>query len=95
MDKMINVEVAYARADKQEIIAIELHAGSTIEQAILQSGILDIFPEIDLTKQQVGIFSQPRELSDAVKNGERIEIYRPLMMDPKEARRRKAKKSKK
>lgn len=90
MNKMIQVEVAYARPDIQRIISLEVEEGSTVETAILRSGILEAFPEIDLTRLSVGIFSKPRLLSDQVFQGDRVEIYRPLMMDPKEARRRKA-----
>ncbi|MCL5272691.1 MAG: RnfH family protein [Gammaproteobacteria bacterium] len=91
----INIEVAYAKADTQRIIKLEVACGTTIEAAIQQSGILAFYPEIDLAQQKVGIFSQKRELTDLVQAGERIEIYRPLIIDPKEARRAKAKKNKK
>jgi putative ubiquitin-RnfH superfamily antitoxin RatB of RatAB toxin-antitoxin module len=87
----VAIEVAYARVDKQKIIACEVDSGCTVEEAIRQSGILAIFPEIDLERQKVGVFSKARKLSDVVKEGERIEIYRELTIDPKEARRAKAK----
>lgn len=83
----IRVEVAYARPDTQRILGVEVEAGCTIETAIRNSGILDLFPEIDLATQAVGIFSKARRLSDLVNAGDRIEIYRPLVIDPKEARR--------
>lgn len=89
---LINVEIAYARPDTQRIIKIQIAAGSTIEAAIKQSGILDIFPEIDLHKQKVGVFSKQGELGDEIHEGDRVEIYRSLTIDPKEARRAKAKK---
>ncbi len=88
------VEVAYAKPDQQRIVTVEVEAGCTIEMAILRSGIVSLFPEIDLTKQKVGIFGKHRELTDVVGEGDRIEIYRPLIIDPKEARRAKAKKRK-
>ncbi len=91
INKIIKVEVAYARSDKQWLIPIEVEAGSTIEAAILCSGILRECPEIDLTKQKIGVFSQSRHLFAEVNEGDRIEIYRPLLIDPKEARRAKAK----
>ena len=94
-NKMITVEVAYARPDSQHIIAVEVQADSTIEDVILQSGILNFFPEIDLKQQKIGVFSKTRTLTDKVKAGDRIEIYRRLMIDPKEARRAKAKKNRK
>jgi putative ubiquitin-RnfH superfamily antitoxin RatB of RatAB toxin-antitoxin module len=90
----LRIEVSYAASDRQQIMAIEIEDGSTIEAAIVASGILEIFPEIDLAKQKVGIFSHPRQLQDFVEAGDRIEIYRPLLIDPKEARRAKAKKTK-
>ena len=91
---MIAVEVAYARPDRQKIIALEVAEGCSILDVIEQSGVLGLFPEIDLEKQKVGVFSKARVLSDVVKAGERIEIYRELTIDPKEARRVKAKKIK-
>ena len=90
LNETITIEVAYARKDQQRILSVVVSAGSTIEVAIRRSGILDLFPEIDLTKQNVGIFSKQKLLSDEVKAGDRIEIYRPLTTDPKEARRKKA-----
>ena len=90
MSKIL-VEVAYARVDVQRILSVELEAGSTVETAIKTSGILNIFPEIDLQKQKIGIFGKLCQLSDVVHDGDRIEIYRPLIIDPKEARRAKAK----
>ena len=84
------IEVAYAKPEEQLILTLQVSAGATLEEAIRQSGILQRFPEIDLETQAVGVFSQPRELSDLVREGDRIEIYRPLLMDPKEARRLKA-----
>jgi len=84
------VEVAYASEEKQEIISVEIDAGSSIERAIDCSGVLEKFPEIDLMQQNVGIFSKKKKLTDVVREGDRIEIYRPLLIDPKEARRKKA-----
>lgn len=89
-DEYIKVEVAYAKPDYQCVFIVEVEPGTTIETAIKFSGILDRFPEIDLSKQPVGVFSKPRNLSDIVHAGERIEIYRPLALDPKVARRRRA-----
>lgn len=90
MNKTIHVKVAYATSHQQHIISMEIEAGNTIETAIQRSGILALFPEIDLAKQKVGVFSKPRKLSNLVAEGDRIEIYRPLTVDPKEARRKKA-----
>ena len=88
MANLITVEVAYAKPDAQKIITVQVEKNSTIEMAIQRSGILELFPEIDLTKQKVGIFSQLKKLTDKVQHGDRIEIYRELTIDPKEARRK-------
>jgi putative ubiquitin-RnfH superfamily antitoxin RatB of RatAB toxin-antitoxin module len=87
----ITVEVAYATPVKQSIVKVSVPANSTIETVIDRSGIVELYPEIDLTRQKVGIFSKMRKLTDRVQAGDRIEIYRPLEMDPKEARRKRAK----
>lgn len=90
--KKINIEVAYADATMQRIVHVVLEEGCTIEQAIDRSGILILFPDIDLMHQKVGIFSKQKKLTDRVKEGDRIEIYRPLTLDPKEARKKRVKK---
>ena len=89
----MKVEVVYAGALSQELIALEVPAGCTIKQAIELSGMLQRFPEIDLSRQAVGIFSKKQALTTVLANGDRVEIYRPLTIDPKEARRAKAKKN--
>ncbi|MDD2761769.1 MAG: RnfH family protein [Methylomonas sp.] len=86
----MRVEVAYAAADRQAIIEIELPLGSTVEQAIQASGILEQFSEIDCTRQKVGIFSQVCKLQQTIQDGDRIEIYRPLIQNPMDARRKRA-----
>jgi len=91
MTEHIQVEVAYASRERGEIIALTVPAGVNIREAIELSGILQLFPEIDLNQQSVGIFSKKRELTDELAAGDRVEIYRPLTIDPKEARRAKAK----
>ncbi len=86
----ITVEVAYATPEVQRIIVIQVDEGCAIEDAIQCSGILELFPEIDLTKQKVGIFGKKKALMDTLQQHDRIEIYRPLIMDPKEARKKRA-----
>jgi len=86
----VKVEVVYANTLEQRLIEVILPVGSTIQEAIFASKIKDLFPEIDLTRQKVGIFSKQKELTDIVAEGDRIEIYRPLLIDPKEARRLRA-----
>ncbi|MDH5300342.1 MAG: RnfH family protein [Gammaproteobacteria bacterium] len=88
--EMIRVEVAYARPDVQEIFALEVEAGTNAEQAIVRSGVLEKFPEIDLANNKVGIFGKLTKLQQPLIAGDRVEIYRPLLADPKEVRRRRA-----
>ena len=86
----MRVEVAYARPDVQVIFSIELAEGSAAEYAIRQSGVLERFPEIDLEQNKIGIFSKACKLDQILRAGDRVEIYRPLIADPKESRRSRA-----
>jgi uncharacterized protein len=86
----MRVEVAYALPTEQVVIELVLPDGATVGEAILASGMLARFPEIDLTRTAVGIFGERATLDDTLKEGERVEIYRPLLADPKETRRRRA-----
>lgn len=88
---MISVEVAYATAAKQRIIVLQANAGITAKQAAERSGIVRFFPEIDLDTASFGIFSNPCEPDTLLRDGDRVEIYRPLLCDPKEMRRQRAK----
>ncbi len=88
----MKIEVVYAVGSQQEILELEVEDGTTIRDAIESSGILDLYPDINLAQQKVGVFNKIRQLNDIVKPGDRIEIYRPLLVDPKEARRRRVKK---
>ena len=93
MSPEIKVEVVYALPEKQYLLKVRLAQGSTVEQAIAASGILELRTDIDLAKNKVGIFSRPVKLADAVNDGDRVEIYRPLIADPKELRRQRAEKA--
>ncbi|MFM8331659.1 MAG: RnfH family protein [Candidatus Methylumidiphilus sp.] len=84
----MNVGVCYAETDRQVWLRLETPEGSTVEQAIRHSGILQRFPEIDLGTQKVGIFGKLVKLDSSVKEGDRIEIYRAITADPKTVRRR-------
>ena len=84
------VEVAYALAEKQSLISLEVEEGTTLKDAIEASGILEPYNEIDLTKQQVGIFSKFATLDTVLREKDRVEIYRPLVADPKEVRKERA-----
>ena len=89
----IAVEVAYALPEKQYLQRVTLQEGATVEEAIRASGLLELRTDIDLTKNKVGTYSRPAKLSDSVHDGDRVEIYRPLIADPKELRRQRAEKS--
>jgi len=84
------VEVAYATPTRQEVIEVTVPPGATVEQVIRASGMLERFPEIDLAHQSVGVFGERVHLRDPVRDRDRVEIYRPLIADPKEARRARA-----
>lgn len=87
---LISVEVAYARPGDQVILELEVPEGTTVGEAIETSRIGDRFPEIDLTKNKVGIFGKLTKRTTALRAGDRVEIYRPLIADPKEIRRQRA-----
>ena len=84
------VEVAYALPDKQSLVSLEVEKGTTIKEAIEASGILDSFEQIDLTKDRVGIFSKFATLDTVLREKDRVEIYRPLIADPKQVRKERA-----
>ncbi|PWW11163.1 hypothetical protein DFO79_11360 [Pseudidiomarina tainanensis] len=88
--ELIQIEVAYATPAQQQIVKLRVAAETPVQQAIEQSGILQYFPEIDLSQQKVGIWSKAVKLDQQVRDGDRIEIYRPLIADPKAVRRRRA-----
>ncbi len=97
---LIRVEVAYALPHKQKIIALLVEPGTTALAAVTRSKITDHFPELDITSARMGIFGQSlgtKGLDSADKHilhaGDRVEIYRPLAADPKDARRKRAEKS--
>ncbi len=92
---MIHVEVVYALPQEQRVITLAVEAEMTVQEIIEQSGVLEIYPEIDLAKNKVGIFSRNIKLNSTVLDRDRIEIYRPLLADPKEIRRKRAEQAKK
>jgi len=89
----IRIEVVYALPEKQYLRPVSLAEGSTVEQAIVASGLLELRKDIQLTENKVGIYSRPVKLTDVVEDGDRVEIYRPLLADPKELRRQRAERS--
>lgn len=88
--QQILIEVAYAASGQQKLMSVKLPAGSSVEEAIRKSGILAEFPEIDLATNKVGIFSKACKLDTVLRDKDRVEIYRPLIADPKEVRRQRA-----
>jgi putative ubiquitin-RnfH superfamily antitoxin RatB of RatAB toxin-antitoxin module len=92
--RTIRVEVAYAKPEVQVIIPLDVAEGVTLQEAIEQSGILNQFPEIDLNQNKVGIFGKISKKNQVLREHDRVEIYRPLIADPKEVRKQRAKKGK-
>lgn len=93
--EMIRVEVAYALPDRQRLIALEVPVGTTMTEAVQRSGLLVEFPDINLATAPMGIFGK-REVAPASRvllAGDRVELYRPLPVDPKEARKARAAKA--
>jgi len=90
MADKIQVEVAYALADEQQIVALEVDQGTTVKQAILRSGISGYFQDLEIDNCKVGIFGKLTKMDKELKAGDRVEIYRPLIADPKEVRRQRA-----
>lgn len=90
----IRVEVAYGDADSQKIIALTAHPGMTARQAVERSGMVRFFPEINMQALDLGIFSNSCSPDTVLRDGDRVEIYRPLLCDPKEMRRQRAKRGK-
>ena len=86
----IHVEVVLAMPERQELIALEIATGSTVADAITQSGLVEIFEGFELDLAKVGIFGQKIDSEQVLRDGDRVEIYRPLIADPKDARRRNA-----
>lgn len=91
---MMRVEVAYATPEKQEILAVEVPAETTAFDAVVRSGIVEVFPEIDPEATDMGVFGKviksPKD--HVLRDGDRVELYRPLKIDPKQARLNRAKK---
>jgi putative ubiquitin-RnfH superfamily antitoxin RatB of RatAB toxin-antitoxin module len=89
------VEVAYARPDIQVLIPVEVEEGATLRDAIERSGVLERFSEIDLEKAKVGLFGKLSKLDSPLRDKDRVEIYRPLIADPKAVRKQRAAEGKK
>lgn len=91
--KLLRVEVVYALPDEQALVALEVEEGTTVREAIERSGLLARFPQIELARGRLGIFGRRVPPGAPVKDRDRVEIYRPLTADPKDARRGRAQRS--
>ena len=89
----LKIEVIYALRNDQALRPLELEEGASVREAVERSGILQLYPEIELIPGRVGIFGKVVDLESPLRDGDRVEIYRPLESDPKEARRRRVKRS--
>jgi putative ubiquitin-RnfH superfamily antitoxin RatB of RatAB toxin-antitoxin module len=94
MSDMLNIEVVYALPEEQLLLRKTVPAGTTVVDAIRASGMLDKHPEIDLDKNKLGIFGKLTKADTVLRDKDRIEIYRPLIADPKEVRRKRAEEGK-
>ncbi len=90
MAESLSIEVIYALPGKQECIRLKLPEGSTLQQALEASGLLEKYPDIDLKKNKFGVFAKLSKLDTVLRNRDRVEIYRPLIADPKEVRKQRA-----
>lgn len=94
MNDKINIEVVYALANEQKLLKQTLPAGTTLREAILASGVLERYPEIDMAASKFGIFGKLAKGDAVLRDKDRVEIYRPLIADPKEVRRQRAEEGK-
>jgi putative ubiquitin-RnfH superfamily antitoxin RatB of RatAB toxin-antitoxin module len=94
MTEALSIEIAYALPQKQELVRLHLPPGSTVQQAVEASGLLAKYPEIDLKKNKVGIYGKLTRLDAELRDRDRVEIYRPLIADPKEVRKKRAEEGK-
>lgn len=90
MAENLRIEVVYALPDRQEVVSLHMPPGSTAEQAIMASGLLAKYPEIDLARNRIGIYSRLVKPDALLRDRDRVEIYRPLLADPKEVRKQRA-----
>lgn len=90
MAEMLNIEVCYAQSARQELVRVKLAEGATLQQALEASGLLAKYPEIDLKKNKFGIWNKLSKADAVLRDKDRVEIYRPLIADPKEVRKQRA-----
>ena len=94
MNDQINIEVVYALPHEQTLLKVKVPQNSTVAEGVRLSGILDKYPDIDLTKNKLGIYGKLSKADAILRDKDRIEIYRPLIADPKEIRRQRAEEGK-
>lgn len=94
MAETIQIEVVYGTPERQKIVSVHVPAETDVATAIELSGIQAYFPEMEVAADRVGIWNRSCKLTDRLKQHDRIEIYRPLIADPKENRRRRAERAK-
>ena len=90
MPELMNIDVVYPLPEKQEIFTVSLPTGASVRQAIEASGVLLKYPEIDMSKNKIGVFARLAKPDAPLRDRDRVEIYRPLIADPKEVRRQRA-----
>jgi putative ubiquitin-RnfH superfamily antitoxin RatB of RatAB toxin-antitoxin module len=90
MSTQIHVEVVYGRQDRQKVVTLTLNEGATLREAVERSGLLAAFPEIDLATNKLGIWNKLAKPDAVLRDKDRLEIYRPLIADPKEVRKQRA-----
>jgi putative ubiquitin-RnfH superfamily antitoxin RatB of RatAB toxin-antitoxin module len=90
MAEILNIEVCYASPAKQELVRLKLPEGTSLQQALEVSGLLAKYPEIDIKKNKFGIWNKLSKLDSVLRNQDRVEIYLPLIADPKEVRKQRA-----
>lgn len=90
MAETLNIEVCYAMSNKQEVVRVRVPEGATVQHGLDASGLLAKYPEIDIRKSKFGIWNKLSKLDAVLRDKDRIEIYRPLIADPKEVRKQRA-----
>ena len=91
-EELIQIEVAYARPDNQVILECKVPKGTTLREAVELSGILEKFPDIDPSSNKMGIFGRISKSDAVLREKDRVEIYRPLIADPKKKKKKRAEK---
>lgn len=94
MTDSLNIDVVYAKPERQEVVNLKLAPGSTLKQAVEVSGLLQRYPELDLDKLKLGVFGKLSKPDALLRDRDRVEIYRPLIADPKEVRKKRAEEGK-